>query len=141
MPLTVREPTSACSVSVCLWLSDSQQAHVLSVCAFGCQTASKRIFCQCVLFAVRQPEGAFSVSVFWLSDSQQAHVLSLCAFGCQTASKRMFCQCAGYCDETGATGIEDKLQDGVPDTLVKLQQAGIKVWVLTGDKQVSGHPI
>lgn len=35
----------------------------------------------------------------------------------------------------GATAIEDKLQDGVPDTLKKLEQAGVKVWVLTGDKQ------
>eukprot|EP00741_Cyanophora_paradoxa_P006811 tig00001042_g6587.t1 len=35
----------------------------------------------------------------------------------------------------GATAIEDRLQDGVPDTLVSLQQAGIRVWVLTGDKQ------
>ncbi|KAL3879260.1 hypothetical protein ACJMK2_031562 [Sinanodonta woodiana] len=38
-------------------------------------------------------------------------------------------------DLLGATGIEDKLQDGVPETIFKLRQAGIKVWVLTGDKQ------
>ncbi|AQL06847.1 Phospholipid-transporting ATPase 1 [Zea mays] len=35
----------------------------------------------------------------------------------------------------GATGIEDKLQDGVPEAIDSLRQAGIKVWVLTGDKQ------
>jgi phospholipid-transporting ATPase len=35
----------------------------------------------------------------------------------------------------GATAIEDKLQDGVPDTIHTLQEAGIKVWVLTGDRQ------
>ena len=35
----------------------------------------------------------------------------------------------------GATAIEDKLQDGVPDTIRTLQEAGIKVWVLTGDRQ------
>ncbi|XP_021366128.1 probable phospholipid-transporting ATPase VA isoform X4 [Mizuhopecten yessoensis] len=35
----------------------------------------------------------------------------------------------------GATGIEDKLQDDVPATISKLRRAGIKVWVLTGDKQ------
>lgn len=34
----------------------------------------------------------------------------------------------------GATAIEDKLQDGVPDTIVKIRAAGIKLWVLTGDK-------
>ncbi|VUG15893.1 DRS2 [Brettanomyces bruxellensis] len=35
----------------------------------------------------------------------------------------------------GATAIEDKLQDGVPETVRAMQQAGIKVWVLTGDRQ------
>jgi phospholipid-transporting ATPase len=34
----------------------------------------------------------------------------------------------------GATAIEDKLQDKVGETIFKLKQAGIKVWVLTGDK-------
>ena len=35
----------------------------------------------------------------------------------------------------GATAIEDKLQKGVPETIFTLLQAGIKVWMLTGDKQ------
>lgn len=35
----------------------------------------------------------------------------------------------------GATAIEDKLQDGVPETISKLGKAGIKLWVLTGDKR------
>ncbi|KAI9197490.1 uncharacterized protein BJ171DRAFT_221525 [Polychytrium aggregatum] len=35
----------------------------------------------------------------------------------------------------GATAIEDKLQDGVPDTIHTLMEAGIKIWVLTGDRQ------
>ncbi|XP_029649206.1 phospholipid-transporting ATPase ID isoform X2 [Octopus sinensis] len=35
----------------------------------------------------------------------------------------------------GATAIEDKLQDGVPETIANLALAGIKIWVLTGDKQ------
>ncbi|XP_018341958.1 PREDICTED: probable phospholipid-transporting ATPase VD isoform X1 [Trachymyrmex septentrionalis] len=34
----------------------------------------------------------------------------------------------------GATGIEDKLQAGVPETMAALVAAGIVVWVLTGDK-------
>ncbi|KAH9981426.1 hypothetical protein BGW80DRAFT_1270175 [Lactifluus volemus] len=34
----------------------------------------------------------------------------------------------------GATAIEDKLQDGVPEAIADLKDAGIKVWVLTGDK-------
>merc|ERR1719225_1405913 len=35
----------------------------------------------------------------------------------------------------GATGIEDRLQEGVPDAIARLRQAGVVVWVLTGDKQ------
>ncbi|RKO94387.1 hypothetical protein BDK51DRAFT_18519 [Blyttiomyces helicus] len=35
----------------------------------------------------------------------------------------------------GATAIEDKLQDGVPDAIHTLATAGIKIWVLTGDRQ------
>jgi len=35
----------------------------------------------------------------------------------------------------GATAVEDRLQDGVKDTIESLRHAGIKVWVLTGDKQ------
>ncbi|KAF9962211.1 hypothetical protein BGZ72_009287 [Mortierella alpina] len=34
----------------------------------------------------------------------------------------------------GATGIEDRLQEGVPETIRLIKRAGIKVWVLTGDK-------
>lgn len=34
----------------------------------------------------------------------------------------------------GATAVEDKLQIGVPECIDKLAQAGIKIWVLTGDK-------
>ncbi|KAD7478446.1 hypothetical protein R6Q59_007886 [Mikania micrantha] len=35
----------------------------------------------------------------------------------------------------GASGIEDKLQQGVPEAIESLRMANIKVWVLTGDKQ------
>lgn len=35
----------------------------------------------------------------------------------------------------GATAIEDKLQTQVPETIATLEQAGIKLWVLTGDKR------
>ncbi|OLY78717.1 putative phospholipid-transporting ATPase VD [Smittium mucronatum] len=34
----------------------------------------------------------------------------------------------------GSTGIEDKLQEKVPECIASLRSAGIKVWVLTGDK-------
>ncbi|XP_051828748.1 phospholipid-transporting ATPase FetA-like [Antechinus flavipes] len=35
----------------------------------------------------------------------------------------------------GATAIEDKLQDGVPETIAILIKANINLWILTGDKQ------
>ena len=35
----------------------------------------------------------------------------------------------------GATAVEDKLQDGVKETLVNMGIAGISVWILTGDKK------
>ena len=35
----------------------------------------------------------------------------------------------------GATAIEDRLQDQVPETIKKLLEANIHVWMLTGDKQ------
>ncbi|OZJ04952.1 hypothetical protein BZG36_01779, partial [Bifiguratus adelaidae] len=36
---------------------------------------------------------------------------------------------------TGATAIEDKLQQGVPDAIDRLRRAGMKIWMLTGDKR------
>ncbi|KAI8805334.1 hypothetical protein BJ742DRAFT_656099, partial [Cladochytrium replicatum] len=35
----------------------------------------------------------------------------------------------------GATAIEDKLQEGVPATIDALRRAGVRVWMLTGDKK------
>ncbi|KAF6811206.1 phospholipid-transporting atpase [Colletotrichum sojae] len=38
-------------------------------------------------------------------------------------------------DLLGASAVEDKLQKGVPETIEKLRQARIKIWMLTGDKR------
>lgn len=35
---------------------------------------------------------------------------------------------------SGSTAIEDRLQDGVPESIVHIRKAGIKLWILTGDK-------
>eukprot|EP00241_Pyramimonas_parkeae_P000712 CAMPEP_0114248118 /NCGR_PEP_ID=MMETSP0058-20121206/13395_1 /TAXON_ID=36894 /ORGANISM="Pyramimonas parkeae, CCMP726" /LENGTH=1017 /DNA_ID=CAMNT_0001361489 /DNA_START=230 /DNA_END=3280 /DNA_ORIENTATION=+ len=35
---------------------------------------------------------------------------------------------------TGAVAVDDKLQEGVPDAIASLMKAGIRVWMLTGDK-------
>lgn len=34
----------------------------------------------------------------------------------------------------GATGVEDRLQEGVPQTIQTLMEANIKIWMLTGDR-------
>uniref|UniRef100_A0A672J2P0 Phospholipid-transporting ATPase n=1 Tax=Salarias fasciatus TaxID=181472 RepID=A0A672J2P0_SALFA len=41
----------------------------------------------------------------------------------------------------GSTAVEDKLQDGVPQTIEQLAKADIKIWVLTGDKQETAENI
>ena len=41
----------------------------------------------------------------------------------------------------GGTIVEDKLQDGVPDCIKELRMAGIKIWVLTGDKSDTAENI
>lgn len=41
----------------------------------------------------------------------------------------------------GCSAIEDKLQEGVPDTINTLLECNIKVWVLTGDKQDTAQEI
>ncbi|XP_065336042.1 phospholipid-transporting ATPase VA isoform X1 [Cloeon dipterum] len=49
--------------------------------------------------------------------------------------RESFCRLETNLILLGATGIEDRLQDGVPETIAALIEAGIVVWVLTGDKQ------
>jgi len=41
----------------------------------------------------------------------------------------------------GATAIEDRLQDEVPQTIQVLRRAGIKFWMLTGDKYATAVQI
>uniref|UniRef100_A0A3Q2XZQ5 Phospholipid-transporting ATPase n=1 Tax=Hippocampus comes TaxID=109280 RepID=A0A3Q2XZQ5_HIPCM len=42
---------------------------------------------------------------------------------------------------SNTTAVEDKLQDGVPQTIEQLAKADIKIWVLTGDKQETAENI
>lgn len=44
------------------------------------------------------------------------------------------CKLETKLDVVGLTGVEDMLQDGVKQTLESLRNAGIKIWMLTGDK-------
>ena len=41
----------------------------------------------------------------------------------------------------GCSAIQDKLQEGVPETIKTLMECGIRVWVLTGDKLETAEQI
>jgi P-type E1-E2 ATPase len=41
----------------------------------------------------------------------------------------------------GSTAIEDRLQENVPEVIKFMITAGIKVWVLTGDKKETAENI
>lgn len=41
----------------------------------------------------------------------------------------------------GATALEDKLQEGVPEAIETLHQAGIKLWILTGKSLVAHNTL
>ncbi len=41
----------------------------------------------------------------------------------------------------GATAVEDKLQEKVPETIADLLRANIKIWMLTGDKMETAENI
>lgn len=60
--------------------------------------------------------------IFFLKNTAKYRNLS----DCSVNNGNKFC--------SGATGIEDRLQEGVPETIHAMRSAGIVIWVLTGDK-------
>ena len=78
-----------------------------------------------------QSMGSQRVRYDWATDQQQ-NAMSLFLF----LSHWYLCS-----KLLGATAIEDKLQDGVPETILTLNKAKIKIWVLTGDKQGKGSSL
>jgi len=81
------------------------------------------------------------LGVRFLTDSESEKWLRLyqkAASSLKNRDKRL--RDAAFAIETnlhivGATAVEDKLQVGVPETIATLSKAGIKLWVLTGDKR------
>ena len=69
----------------------------------------------------------------WLSEHEKAE-LSL--YNREELLQDSYCRIEQDMELLGATGIEDRLQEGVPEAIATLRAAGLKVWVLTGDKQV-----
>ncbi|KAF0293172.1 putative phospholipid-transporting ATPase VA [Amphibalanus amphitrite] len=68
----------------------------------------------------------------WLTAHREAESL---VGGREHKLQRSYAAMENRLELLGCTGIEDRLQEGVPETLCALREAGIVVWVLTGDKQ------
>jgi len=67
----------------------------------------------------------------WNSDFQEAYQdIHHRKERCEIVAEKIECKL----QLIGATAIEDKLQDHVGETIKGLKEAGIQVWVLTGDK-------
>lgn len=65
---------------------------------------------------------------------EQGHVQGNCSNECRRCALELEIEKDCELKLVGATGIEDKLQEYVPLTVKLMLEAGIKVWVLTGDK-------
>ncbi|KAI9297264.1 phospholipid-translocating P-type ATPase [Neoconidiobolus thromboides FSU 785] len=55
--------------------------------------------------------------------------------------EQSYCNIEHSFELLGCTGIEDKLQTNVPTTIASLRKAGIKIWMLTGDKLITAIQI
>ncbi|NWT61401.1 AT8B2 ATPase, partial [Erythrocercus mccallii] len=67
--------------------------------------------------------------------SERLHQASSAPEACEDHLARLYDEVEHDMMLLGATAIEDKLQQGVPETIAILTLANIKIWVLTGDKQ------
>ena len=82
-----------------------------------------------LVLAVRElPEAEASA---WAAEYERASALSS---GREQALSELAARTERDMRVVGATAIEDRLQDGVPETIRDLGRAGVKTWVLTGDK-------
>ena len=76
-----------------------------------------------------------------LGETSAGHVDGNCSSACAICTIENKIEKAAEFQLLGATAIEDKLQDGVPHALLSLSQAGIKIWMLTGDNLTTGMNI
>ena len=89
-----------------------------------------------LVFAVRDVSEAE-----WREWSVQYHKASLDVESREQALADVYERIERDVSLVGVTGIEDKLQADVEATLVTLREAGVKVWMLTGDKQQTAEEI
>ena len=55
--------------------------------------------------------------------------------GRQKEMEQCFDEMENHLSRLGVTAVEDRLQEGVVETIKRLRRAGIHVWMLTGDKK------
>lgn len=117
-------------------LTKGAESSVLPKCLNNTQTTGQHIN----QFAT-QGLRTLAVAVRVLTDEEYQDFASAYAQASQSLKDRQAKVSQVYQDlETnleliGAIGVEDQLQEGVGETLVALGQAGVKVWILTGDKK------
>ncbi|XP_055074307.2 phospholipid-transporting ATPase IC [Misgurnus anguillicaudatus] len=70
----------------------------------------------------------------WAKWSHALNQANMAAGNQETVLEEIYDQMERELMLLGVTAIEDRLQDGVPETIEILRKAGVKVWVLTGDK-------
>ena len=72
---------------------------------------------------------------------EKGHAKGECSSRCRICAGQEEIEKSAELRLLGATAIEDKLQDLVPETIGDLLAAGIKVWMLTGDKRETAKNI
>ena len=83
----------------------------------------------------------FQENTLIMEETEKGHLKGACSSGCRKCKWYEGIERAAGCELLGCTGIEDKLQDSVPETISAMLDGGINVWVLTGDKQKTAENI
>ncbi|XP_063693860.1 phospholipid-transporting ATPase IF-like isoform X1 [Bolinopsis microptera] len=131
MSIILRDPSGKI-----LLLCKGAESSVLDICDSGCVDVTRKHVddyaaegLRTLVFAMKEisPEDYTEVDRLMV-DCQNAindrEAKEQLAF--QSIEDRLCC--------IGVTGVEDRLQDGVYDTISALKEGGVKLWVLTGDK-------
>ena len=73
--------------------------------------------------------------------AEKGHHRGKCRSECRICSGLLQIEMSAHLSLLGATAIEDQLQELVPEAIADFLTAGIKVWMLTGDKRETAKNI
>ena len=92
---------------------------------------------RCLLVCYRELEHDAFVDWFerYNTVCADVHQIELRKSGLPNRIEAMEEEMEGGLTLVGATALEDRLQDGVPECIRELAKAGLVIWVLTGDKE------